>query len=653
MAPSDRDALYERTLREARAAAALSHPAVVQVYDVVTEAAGRGSSWSCSRRAASRTWSSTTVPLAAARGRQDRHRDARRAGGRPRRRGAAPRRQAGQRADLRDGRCVLTDFGVARMPTDSSSTTPGMVLGSPHFISPERAIGRGSARPATCSPSASRSTRRSRAARRSTAATRSRPCARWSRSRRPRPGAPARSPPVLMGLLEKDPARRWDVETARTVLRELLAGPLASTAPPHMTTDPYAVVWPAPPAAHRPRPAAPAAADRPVGGRAMLAPGESLTDQLARLRRAGLRRSDAEAAATLAADGHAGADPAGGGPTSGAAAAARNGCDAAHATRRLTGAGTSAVQPAASARATLGKSSARPETAGRAPDCARLAAQAQLDRRWRRPGRGADPGLLPAGRRRWRHDPDAPSPAPTRRDRRRDDRARRRTRTAASPCTCPRLGATRRPGAASTTSTRGRKRKVRILVENAAAARRRRFLQIAENNLKKNTAAARPVPAGRAEPDPSSAAGRRQSWSTPAATATSRRHGIWGAVVEGGKAYSFYLTTPEERCSTRASRSSRRWCARSNSPAQLTRRAPARRRPCYQHTMAADTDIDALAATRSWLADDPDPATRAELRRAARRAARHRGRTRRPVRRAADLRHRRAARPACGPGRTG
>ena len=40
-----------------------------------------------------------------------------------------------------DGRCVLTDFGVARMPAESNLTQPGMVLGSPHFISPERAIG--------------------------------------------------------------------------------------------------------------------------------------------------------------------------------------------------------------------------------------------------------------------------------------------------------------------------------------------------------------------------------------------------------------------------------------------------------------------------------------------------------------------------------
>ena len=40
-----------------------------------------------------------------------------------------------------DGRPVLTDFGVARMPSDQQLTTPGMVLGSPHFISPERAMG--------------------------------------------------------------------------------------------------------------------------------------------------------------------------------------------------------------------------------------------------------------------------------------------------------------------------------------------------------------------------------------------------------------------------------------------------------------------------------------------------------------------------------
>ncbi|MGW4502804.1 PsbP-related protein, partial [Micromonospora sp. NPDC004336] len=92
---------------------------------------------------------------------------------------------------------------------------------------------------------------------------------------------------VLMGLLEKDPARRLDVHTARAMLRELLAGPLTSTAAAvNSVTDPYSVVpvqrpVPAPPAAEpeQPKPSG------QIGGRAMLGPDESLTDRLAALRR--------------------------------------------------------------------------------------------------------------------------------------------------------------------------------------------------------------------------------------------------------------------------------------------------------------------------------------------------------------------------------
>src|SRR5438552_1654858 len=150
MAAADRTAMYERTLREARAAAALSHPSVVQVYDVVTE------------------------------------------GGRP-----------------------PFDRG------DPFETMRAIVEDPP--VRPVRA------------------------------------------------GALA---PVLYGLLEKDPARRWDVTRARQVLRELLAGPLANNAAHHVT-DPYAVVPPAP----APVPQLTAAPTGQIGGRAMLAPGQPPPDR--------------------------------------------------------------------------------------------------------------------------------------------------------------------------------------------------------------------------------------------------------------------------------------------------------------------------------------------------------------------------------------
>ncbi len=92
-----------------------------------------------------------------------------------------------------DGRCVLTDFGVARMPTDVQLTTPGMVLGSPHFISPERAMGQDFGPPSDLFSLGRDALHRHRgAAARSTRATRSRPCTRSSRTRRPRRCAAAR-----------------------------------------------------------------------------------------------------------------------------------------------------------------------------------------------------------------------------------------------------------------------------------------------------------------------------------------------------------------------------------------------------------------------------------------------------------------------------
>ncbi|MFD6754133.1 serine/threonine-protein kinase [Micromonospora gifhornensis] len=287
LAPSDRDAMYERTLREARAAAAIAHPAVVQVYDVVTEA---GRPWIVMELLDARSLADMVIedgPIAqrvvakigiallgaleVAHAIGVLHRDVKPA----------------NVLICSDGRCVLTDFGVARMPTDVQLTTPGMVLGSPHFISPERAMGQEFGPP---SDLFSLGVTLYTAVEGRPPFDRGDPIETMHAVVEDPPAPPQRSGPltrVLMGLLEKDPARRLDVHTARAMLRELLAGPLSSNAAAvNSMTDPYSVMQvpqPAPISA----PPAPAKAkpSGQIGGSAMLAPGESLTDRLAALRR--------------------------------------------------------------------------------------------------------------------------------------------------------------------------------------------------------------------------------------------------------------------------------------------------------------------------------------------------------------------------------
>src|SRR5439155_6964635 len=176
-----------------------------------------------------------------------------------------------------DGRCVLTDFGVARMPSDAELTTPGMVLGSPHFISPERAIGAAFGPPSdlfSLGVTLYTAVEGRPPFDRSDPFETMRAVVEEQPAHARRAGALAG---VLYGLLEKDPGRRWDVVTARSVLRDLLSAALASNAPAH-ETDPYAVVRPAP---YVPPQAQPATGQ--IGGRAMLAPGESVSAAVRRL----------------------------------------------------------------------------------------------------------------------------------------------------------------------------------------------------------------------------------------------------------------------------------------------------------------------------------------------------------------------------------
>ncbi len=308
LAPSDRDAMYERTMREARAAAALQHPAVVQVYDVVHE---NGRPWIVMELLDARSLADMVIEdgpvaprvvakigiallgaLEVAHAHGVLHRDVKPA----------------NVLICNDGRCVLTDFGVARMPTDVQLTTPGMVLGSPHFISPERAMGSEFGPPSDLF---------SLGVTLYTAVEGRPPFDKGDPIETmhavvedpPAPAVRAGSlTQVLMGLLEKDPARRMDVQTARTLLRQQLAGPLASKMPPHMMTDPYSVVPAQRPAAMpaetQPIPPPPPPANGQIGGRAMLAAGESLTDHLAKLQQSnsgGGRRRAADPTETIGA----------------------------------------------------------------------------------------------------------------------------------------------------------------------------------------------------------------------------------------------------------------------------------------------------------------------------------------------------------------
>ncbi len=268
MAAADRQAMYQRTMREARAAAALQHPSVVQVYDVVTE---DNRPWiimellnarslaemiiadgPLNPRAVAKIGVALLGALEVAHEAGVLHRDVKPA----------------NVLICTDGRCVLTDFGVARMPSESNLTTPGMVLGSPHFISPERAVG-GAFGPPSDLFSLGVTLYTAVEGRppfdRGDPFETMRAVVEEEPARMVRAGTLAAT---LTGLLEKDPDRRWTVNQARAALRDLLDGVLANRAVHHVT-DPYAVV---PPAPLPPRQDPPLPTGK-VGGRAMIVPG--------------------------------------------------------------------------------------------------------------------------------------------------------------------------------------------------------------------------------------------------------------------------------------------------------------------------------------------------------------------------------------------
>ncbi|HEX3778222.1 MAG TPA: serine/threonine-protein kinase [Pseudonocardiaceae bacterium] len=141
MPAAEAASVRERTLREARAIAALTHPNVISVFDVARHngepyvvmelVASRSLAelirrhGKCNVEQAAQVADSVAAALEAAHRRGITHRDV----------------KPGNVLIGDDGQVKLTDFGIARNMSEVTMTNSGLILGTPAFIAPESASG--------------------------------------------------------------------------------------------------------------------------------------------------------------------------------------------------------------------------------------------------------------------------------------------------------------------------------------------------------------------------------------------------------------------------------------------------------------------------------------------------------------------------------
>ena len=220
----EREELFQRTMREARAAGRLNHPNVVAIYDVVL---ADNRPWIVMEMVRSRSLYEVIksegplspkrtaeiglhvlAALKAAHGKGVWHRDV----------------KPGNVLLADDGRVVLTDFGLATFDGDGTVTRPGLILGSAQYISPERAR-EGASGPASDLWSLGATLYatvegRSPFARETSMATLT--ALATQPPDPPRKAGPLRE--ILLGLLRKNPRHRMSADEAERLLRRVVNG---------------------------------------------------------------------------------------------------------------------------------------------------------------------------------------------------------------------------------------------------------------------------------------------------------------------------------------------------------------------------------------------------------------------------------------------
>jgi serine/threonine protein kinase len=243
---ADRAVLLARTQTEARAAARINHPAVVTVHDVLEHddrpwivmelvdgpslADAVKESGRILPREAARIGLWTLRALRAAHAAGVLHRDV----------------KPGNVLLARDGRVLLTDFGIAQVEGDSTITRTGEIVGSVDYLAPERV--RGSA-PGPASDLWALGATLFTAVEGKSPFRRTSPISTMQAVVEEEPGAltyGAALAPVIQALLRKDPDARPSADEAETMLAEAAEGRRSSAAQAYVPTQVHVAAPPTP-----------------------------------------------------------------------------------------------------------------------------------------------------------------------------------------------------------------------------------------------------------------------------------------------------------------------------------------------------------------------------------------------------------------------